>query len=614
MARTLGNAGTGVAADSDAAVLGVERSVCGRRWRARGGDAMAGLALAQRFSLPEIVGRLLAARGIEADAVESFLAPTLRALLPDPSDLTDMDKGAERLARAVTSGERIAVFGDYDVDGATSSALLSRFFRAVGADITIYIPDRMKEGYGPNAPALMRLRAQGIAVAVTVDCGISAFEALEAAQGVGLDVVVVDHHEAEPRLPPAVAVIDANRVDEAPAVRERFGRLAAVGVAFLLAVAVNRALRAAGWYRNGRVEPDLLRWLDLVALGTVCDVVSLTGLNRALVAQGLKVLARRESPGLAALADVARLDERPSAWHLGFILGPRVNAGGRVGEADLGSRLLSTDDPVEAARLAARLDALNKERKEIEQGVLDAAIMTVESRGEAGSAEPHDPVFVAGEGWHPGVIGIVASRLKERYHRPALVVALDGPVGKGSGRSVAGIDLGAVVIAARQAGLLVNGGGHAMAAGLTVDTQRLAELRDFIAARLRPQIADGALIPSLSIDGAVNAGAATPALMAEIDRLGPFGTGNPEPRFALPAVRIAKADVVGDAHVRCFIAGADGARLKAIAFRALEGPLGPVLLQSGGAPLHLAGHLRPDTWQGRNEVQLLIDDAALAAN
>lgn len=590
----------------EATVLGVERSICGRRWRARGGDAMAGLALAQRFSLPEIVGRLLAARGIEADAVESFLAPTLRALLPDPSDLTDMDKGAERLARAVIAGERIAVFGDYDVDGATSSALLSRFFRAVGADITVYIPDRMKEGYGPNAPALMRLRAQGIAVAVTVDCGISAFEALEAAQGVGLDVVVVDHHEAEPRLPPAIAVIDANRVDEAPDVRARLGRLAAVGVAFLLAVAVNRALRVAGWYHNGRAEPDLLRWLDLVALGTVCDVVSLTGLNRALVAQGLKVLARRESPGLAALADVARLDERPSAWHLGFILGPRVNAGGRVGEADLGSRLLATDDPVEAARLAARLDALNKERKEIEQAVLDAAIMEVEN-ADAGL---HDPVFVAGAGWHPGVIGIVASRLKERYHRPALVVALDGAVGKGSGRSVAGIDLGAVVIAARQAGLLVNGGGHAMAAGLTVTTERLGELRDFIAARLRPQIADGALIPSLSIDGAVNAGAATPALMAEIDRLGPFGTGNPEPRFALPVVRIAKADVVGDAHVRCFIAGADGARLKAIAFRALEGPLGPALLQSGGTPLHLAGHLRPDTWQGRNEVQLLIDDAA----
>jgi single-stranded-DNA-specific exonuclease len=591
---------------ADAAVLGVERSICGKRWRQRGGDAMAGLALAQRFALPEIVGRLLAARGIAAEEVESFLGPTLRALLPDPSILTDMDEGAARLVRAVTAGERIAIFGDYDVDGATSSALLSRFFKATGAEVAVYIPDRLTEGYGPNAGALRKLRHEGAAVVVTVDCGITAFDAFDAAREVGLDVVVVDHHEAEPRLPHAVAVIDANRVDENPAVRAQLGRLAAVGVAFLLAVAVNRGLRAAGWYRNGRAEPDLLRWLDLVALGTVCDVVSLTGLNRALVAQGLKVLARRDSVGLAALADVARLDERPSAWHLGFLLGPRVNAGGRVGAADLGSRLLSTDDPAEAAAIAARLDALNTERKAIERAVLDAAILAVEG-GEVGA---HDPIFVAGEGWHPGVIGIVASRLKERYHRPALVIALDGAVGKGSGRSVTGIDLGAVVIAARQAGLLVNGGGHAMAAGLTVDAVRLAELRGFVAERLRPQIADGALIPSLSIDGAVQAQAATRELMTEIDRLGPFGTGNPEPRFALPAVRIGRADVVGESHVRCFISGADGARLKAIAFRALEGPLGPALLKTGGAPLHLAGHLRPDSWQGRNEVQLLIDDAA----
>lgn len=591
------------------AVLGVERSICGKRWRQRGGDAMAGLAIAQRFALPEIVGRLLAARGITDEEVESFLGPTLRALLPDPSILTDMDAGAARLAQAVTAGQRIAVFGDYDVDGATSSALLARFFRAVGADISVYIPDRMTEGYGPNAPALRKLKAQGADVVITVDCGITAFDALAAAREAGLDVVVVDHHEAEPRLPHAVAVIDANRVDEDPAVRARLGRLAAVGVAFLLAVAVNRALRAAGWYRNGRAEPDLLRWLDLVALGTVCDVVSLTGLNRALVAQGLKVLAQRQNAGLAALADVARLDERPGAWHLGFLLGPRVNAGGRVGAADLGSRLLATDDPAEAAAIAARLDALNGERKAIEQAVLDAAILAV----EGGAAGDHDPIFVAGAGWHPGVIGIVASRLKERYHRPALVVALDGAVGKGSGRSVAGIDLGAVVIAARQAGLLVNGGGHAMAAGLTVEAGRVDDLRAFVAERLRPQIADGTLAPSLSIDGAVQAGAATRALMAEIDRLGPFGTGNPEPRFALPAIRIARADVVGEAHVRCHVTGPDGARLKAIAFRALEGPLGPALLQTGGAPLHLAGHLRPDNWQGREDVQLLIDDAATVA-
>lgn len=568
------------------------------------------MALAQRFALPEIVGRLLAARGVDADEVETFLAPTLRALMPDPSILTDMDRGADRLARAVIAGQRIAVFGDYDVDGATASALLYRFFRAVGSEIGIYIPDRLREGYGPNAPALRRLRDRGVDVVVTVDCGITAFEALEAAREAGLDVIVVDHHEAEPRLPVAAAVIDANRLDEDPAVRARLGRLAAVGVAFLLAVAVNRSLRAAGWYRDGRPEPDLLRWLDLVALGTICDVVPLVGLNRALVAQGLKVLARRENAGLAALADVARLDERPGAWHLGFLLGPRVNAGGRVGEADLGARLLTTDDPAEAARLAARLDGYNAERRAIEQAVLDAAIAAVE-HDDIG---PHDPIFVAGEGWHPGVIGIVASRLKERYHRPALVVALDGAVGKGSGRSVTGIDLGNVVIAARQAGLLVNGGGHAMAAGLTVAAERVVELRDFLASRLRPQIADVALVPSLAIDGTLQAGAVTPELMSQIDRLGPFGTGNPEPRFALPAVRLLRADVVGDGHVRCVLGGSDNGRLKAIAFRAMEGPLGPSLLQAGGGiPVHLAGHLRPDTWQGRTEVQLLIDDAALPA-
>ncbi len=592
----------------DQAVLGVEHSVCGRRWRARGGDTRAGMALAQRFALREIVGRLLAARGVDTEEVETFLAPTLRALLPDPSVLTDMDRGAERLARAVMTGERIAVFGDYDVDGATSSALLWRFFRAAGADVTIYIPDRLREGYGPNGAALRRLREQGIGVVVTVDCGIAAFEPLDAARTAGLDVVVVDHHEAEPRLPAAVAVIDANRLDEDPAVRARLGRLAAVGVAFLLAVAVNRSLRTAGWYRAGRGEPDLLRWLDLVALGTICDVVPLVGLNRALVAQGLKVLARRESVGLAALADVARLEERPGAWHLGFLLGPRVNAGGRVGEADLGARLLTTDDPAEAAHLAARLDRYNSERKAIEQAVLEAAIAAV----EADSVGPHDPIVVAGAGWHPGVIGIVASRLKERFHRPALVVALDGAVGKGSGRSVAGIDLGAVVIAARQAGLLVNGGGHAMAAGLTVAAERLDDLRSFVAERLRPQIAEGALRPSLAVDGTLVPGAATPELMAELDRLGPFGTGNPEPRFALPAARLVRADVVGEGHVRCILGGTDRRQLKAIAFRAMEGTLGPALLSARTAPLHLAGHLRPDTWQGRNEVQLLIEDAAEA--
>jgi single-stranded-DNA-specific exonuclease len=584
------------------AFLGVERSVTGRRWRARLVDDRAGLVIAQRLALPEIVGRLLAGRGVAPEAAESFLNPTLRDLLPDPSRFHDMDSAAERLARAVKDGEAIAVFGDYDVDGATSSALLARFFAAAGRPIRIYIPDRMKEGYGPNLPALLALRAEGIKLVVTVDCGITAFEALAGAADAGLDVIVVDHHVAERRLPRAYAVVNPNRLDEAAG----YGQLAAVGVAFLLAVAVNRALRQAGWFTGGRVEPDLKQLLDLVALGTICDVVPLTGVNRALVTQGLKVMGARANVGLAALADVARLNEAPGTYHAGFLLGPRVNAGGRVGAADLGARLLSTDDPLEAATIAGQLDAFNAERRQIEETVLVAAIAQAESKLAPGL------VFVSSEGWHAGVIGIVASRLKERYGRPACVVALGGGIGKGSGRSTVGIDLGNAVIAARQAGLLVNGGGHPMAAGFTVEAGKLDALRDFLADRLgigldgeRPQA-------SLDLDAALQPGGATADLLRQIERLGPFGSGNAEPRFALTAARIVRADPAGEAHVRCIVSGADGGRLKAIAFRSLENELGRALLQRNGPALHLAGHLRADRWQGRDDVQLLIDDAAIA--
>jgi single-stranded-DNA-specific exonuclease len=584
------------------AFLGVERSVTGRRWRARLVDDRAGLVIAQRLALPEIVGRLLAGRGVAPEAAESFLNPTLRDLLPDPSRFHDMDSAAERLARAVKDGEAIAVFGDYDVDGATSSALLARFFAAAGRPIRIYIPDRMKEGYGPNLPALLALRAEGIKLVVTVDCGITAFEALAGAADAGLDVIVVDHHVAERRLPRAYAVVNPNRLDEAAG----YGQLAAVGVAFLLAVAVNRALRQAGWFTGGRVEPDLKQLLDLVALGTICDVVPLTGVNRALVTQGLKVMGARANVGLAALADVARLNEAPGTYHAGFLLGPRVNAGGRVGAPDLGARLLSTDDPLEAATIAGQLDAFNAERRQIEETVLVAAIAQAESKLAPGL------VFVSSEGWHAGVIGIVASRLKERYGRPACVVALGGGIGKGSGRSTVGIDLGNAVIAARQAGLLVNGGGHPMAAGFTVQAGKLDALRDFLADRLgigldceRPQA-------SLDLDAALQPGGATADLLRQIERLGPFGSGNAEPRFALTAARIVRADPAGEAHVRCIVSGADGGRLKAIAFRSLENELGRALLQRNGPALHLAGHLRADRWQGRDDVQLLIDDAAIA--
>src|SRR5229473_3005676 len=559
--------------DGSPAFLGVERSLCGRRWRQRAGDDRAGLALAQQLRLPEIVGRLLASRGIGAAEADRFLNPTLRDDLPDPAHLKDMDAAVRRLTRAITGGEIIAVFGDYDVDGATAAALLQRFLAAVGARTRVYIPDRQREGYGPNA----------------------------AAQAAGLDVIVVDHHIAEPELPPALAVINPNRVDET----SPHGVLAAVGLAFLLVVGVNRALRDAGWYER-MPAPDLMQWLDLVALGTICDVVPLTGLNRTLVAQGLKVLRRRSNPGLAALADVAGISERLDAYHAGFILGPRVNAGGRVGQADLGAQLLASDDPCAVLAIARQLDALNAERRELEARVLAQAIDQVES-GDGNAPL----VFAAGEGWHPGVIGIVASRLKERYNRPACVVAVADGIGKGSGRSVPGLALGPAVIAARQAGLLLNGGGHAMAAGFTVAVSQLPALRGFLVERAAAALGTDALMPELGIDGMLAAGAAGPDLVELVERLGPFGAGNAEPRFALANLRVLRADVVGTQHVRCILGdGAGGGRLKAIAFRCLEGELGPALLHGQGSAFHLAGHLRADNWQGRSGIQLMIDDAA----
>ncbi|MBI1774246.1 MAG: single-stranded-DNA-specific exonuclease RecJ [Proteobacteria bacterium] len=586
-----------------ASFLGVERSLTGRRWTPRGGSERDGLALAQRLGVPELIGRLLAARGVEIDGAERFLNPTLRAELPDPSHLKDMDTAVLRLRRAVELGEAIVVFGDYDVDGATAAALLCRFLAAVGAKARAYIPDRMIEGYGPNTKALLKLKEDGAAVVITVDCGITAFEPLAAARAAGLEVIVVDHHVAEPTLPDAIAVINPNRLDET----SPHGTLAAVGLAFLLAIGLNRALRAAGWFKT-RAEPDLMQWLDLVALGTVCDVVPLVGLNRVLVAQGLKVLAKRGNVGLVALAAVARIQRVPDAYHLGFVFGPRVNAGGRVGRADYGTRLLANDDPLEAAELAAELERFNAERKAIEARVQEAAIQMVDASPMAESGL----IFAAGEGWHAGVIGIVAGRLKERYNRPAIVVALAEGVGKGSGRSVAGVAMGPAIIAARQAGLLVNGGGHAMAAGFTVAGDKIAALQTFLGERLAEACNALDPKPALSLDGALAPSAATPELVELVQRVGPFGVGNAEPRFAVASARIMRADVVGENHVRCILGGADGGRLKAIAFRSLGSDLGPALLKSRGAALHLAGHLRLDEWQGRREVQLLIDDAAVA--
>ncbi len=594
--------------DAAPPLLGVGRSVTGRRWCQRPYDERLALALAQGHGLPELLGRVLAARGIGLGEIDDFLAPTLRALMPDPSRLAGMDAAAARIARAIAEGEQVAVFGDYDVDGATSAALLARFLRAVGTEPRIYIPDRMTEGYGPNPTALARLHAEGATLLVTVDCGTVAFQSIGAAADLGLDVVVIDHHEAEPQLPPAVAVVNPHRLDDT----SDCGGLCAAGVTFLAVVAVNRALREAGWYRD-RPEPDLRRWLDLVALGTVCDVVPLSRLNRALVAQGLRVMARRGNPGLAALADGAGIKEMPTAYHLGFVLGPRLNAGGRLGRSELGARLLTTDDPAEAARLATALEACNAERRSVESAVLTAALDEV--AGEvAGDEAAAGLVFVAGADWHPGVTGLVASRLVQRFHRPACVVALDPDgTGKGSGRSIPGVDLGAAVMAARQAGLLTSGGGHPMAAGFTVPGDRVDTLHRFLADRIAEGLTEVPSVPMLELDGGLSVRAATVSLVQGLGRLEPFGAGNAEPRFALADAHLVRADRLNGGHVRCVIGGLGGGRLKGIAFRAADGPLGDALLAAAGRPLHLAGTLRPDRWQGREDVQLIIEDAAFVA-
>ena len=583
------------------ALLGVERSLSGRRWQLHPVDERLSLALSQRHELPELVGRILAARGVSVDAAGAYLAPTLRALMPDPSVLTDMDRAADRIAAAILGGERIAVFGDYDVDGATSAALLLRYLRALGCDPLLHIPDRMTEGYGPNAPALRRLREAGAGLAITVDCGTMALEPLAAAAADGLEVIVLDHHAAGADLPAAAAVVNPNRLDDASGL----GHLAACGVTFLTLVAVSRALRRHPGFA-GRDAPDLLGLLDLVALGTVCDVVPLTGLNRALVIQGLAVMARRRNTGLRALADVARVAERVGAYHLGYLLGPRVNAGGRIGRADLGARLLSTEDEAEAAEIAAILDSHNDDRKAIEADVLRQATDQLDGRPDPG------PVALAiGDGWHPGVIGIVAGRLKDRYDRPACVVAMEGDFGRASCRSVPGVDIGAAVAEARRAGLLATGGGHPMAAGFTVAADRLSALAAFLHDHVRGQAA-GPLVPVSDFDGTLSVGGATAALAALLERLGPFGAGNAEPRFVLTGARAVAARVVGADHVSCFLTGAEGGRLKAIAFRAAGTALGSALLEPAGAPLHVAGLLRVDRWNGQERAQFQIEDAAPA--
>ncbi len=583
---------------SPRAFLDVEQSLSGRRWTGPGTeeDRLAA-AIARTADLPDPLARVLAARGVLPEAAAEYLAPTLRGLMPDPSTLRDMDRAAERLVRAVAAGERIAVFADYDVDGGASAALLLDWLRAVGRDATLYIPDRIDEGYGPNVPAMTALAANHRLI-VCVDCGTLSHEPVAAAVAAGADVVILDHHLAGETLPEATAVVNPNRADEDGSL----GHLCAAAVVFLLLVAANRLRR-----RAGLPEPDLMAMLDLVALATVADVAPLTGLNRALVRQGLAVMARRSRPGLAALADAARMSTAPAAYHLGFVLGPRINAGGRIGAADLGARLLATTDTAEAAELAARLDALNAERQAIEAGVLEEAMAQVEARGAGGPL-----VWAAGEGWHPGVVGIVAARLKEAWDRPAVVIGLDAGTGKGSGRSMPGVDLGAAVQRLTAEGLLEKGGGHRMAAGLTVAAGRVEPAMERLAALLARQGAGAAGPRDLRLDGLLNPRAATPELIEEIERAGPFGAAAPAPRFAFAALRVARADVVGSGHLQLRLSDTGGGRIDAIAFRAAETPMGAALRRHDGMAFHVAGRLDLDSWQGRRRVRLRLEDAAPA--
>ncbi len=588
------------------ALLGVATSALGQRWVQRPFLERHARAIAERLDVPLTVGQLIAGRGVSVEDAETFFRPSLRDLMPDPSSILDMTAGAQRIIRAIDAGEKIAIFGDYDVDGATSSALLVRYFAALGVDAGTYIPDRMAEGYGPNAPALLGLRGQGVDLVITVDCGTLSYEPLKAATDAGLEVIVVDHHKAEPTLPEVAALINPNRLDD----DSGQGQLAAVGVAFLLTVEINRLLREAGWFKGDRREPDLRLLLDIVALGTVCDVVPLTGVNRALVTQGLKVMAQRRNAGITALSDVGRVSEAPTTYHAGFVLGPRVNAGGRVGEAGLGTRLLSTDNPMEARQIAEKLDRYNEERRVIEAEVLSEAFAQVEAEvGLEGS--PDTVVIACGEGWHAGVIGIVASRLKDKYRLPALVIALENGEGKGSARSISGVDLGAAVIEAQHKGLLIKGGGHAMAAGLTVAADKVDALSTFLRDHMHTAVASATETRALKLDSIIALSGATADLIDEIDRVGPFGSGNPSPHFAIPEVDLLKADRVGENHLRCIFKSKDGNSIKAMAFRQADEPLGELLRSAIGRRFHIAGKLKKDTWAGGNKVEMTLEDVAL---
>jgi single-stranded-DNA-specific exonuclease len=589
--------------------LDVQSSALGRPWRARLDSAgeLSALAIAQIGGQDELLARVLAGRGVKPQAVERYLDPTLRDLMPDPFCLRDMEAATDRLKRAVERGERIAIFADYDVDGACSAALMSEYLAACGCETIVHIPDRVIEGYGPNGEAIAGFAAQGATLLVTVDCGAVSHEPVELASRLGLDVIVFDHHQAAETLPKALALVDPNREDDLSGL----GYLAAAGVVFMALVALNRALREAGLW-SGRRAPDLIAALDLVALATVADVVPLVGLNRAFVVKGLAVMRQRRRPGLAALFDVAGADGPPRPYHLGFLIGPRINAGGRIGDAALGVRLLTAADDLEAREIAYELDRLNRARQDIEIAALaeaEAEALLALGLDERGAAV----VVVAGETWPPGVVGLIAARLKERFERPAFALTLMGGQATGSGRSIAGVDLGRAVRAAVDAGVAVKGGGHAMAAGVTLASERLGEWRAFLEEKLAAAVAQARAEAGLMVDAAVTASAATPALAHRLEAAGPYGSGNPEPVFALPRHRLEEVTPVGADHLRLRAVAGDGQAVEAIAFRARGKKLGEALARLRGASVHLAGALAVNRYGGRERAQLRVVDVAEAA-
>ncbi len=601
--------------------LGVDKSLSGRLWRDRLG--VAGVSadklrdLTQRLGLMEVaeadvldpLGRFIAGRGVTADTLDHFIHPTLKSLFPDPSCFMDMDKAVAAMLDALQAKSRIWIFADYDVDGATSAAQLVRWFRAMGHEIGVYVPDRVQEGYGPSNAAFDRLKREGADLVITVDCGAMAHKPLEYAASIGLEVVVIDHHLMREDPPKCRAVVNPNR----PGCTSAQGNLAAAGVVFVVMAALNREAEKSGLFKD-RARPDLMQWLDLSALGAICDVTALTGFNRALAAQGLKIMSKRQNPGIRALMEVAGqgdITSLMSTFHSGFVIGPRINAGGRVGRSDLGVRLLSTDDADEAAQLARELDELNRTRRDVETEVQEQAIALAEAQGLWPSDDPL--IVIAQDGWHPGVIGIVAGRLRERWRKPVIVIGIDpvSGMGKGSGRSQAGVNLGEAVGAAYEAGLLLSGGGHAMAAGLSVERERIAEVRQFLNDYVRTHVSEDDRVEPVDIDAVLTLKAASRAFYDRLDLLAPYGQGNPEPVLAFAGVRIGFAQAMKGGHVRCELIDSAGHKLKGIIWRAEGTPIGDALLRPAGL-VHVVGRLKADDYMGRRGVQLEIEDIAQA--